>query len=420
MWQRLLGLMVMMAWASVARAEDWPQFRGPTGLGYTSEKGLPTEWGGKEQKNVLWSAPVKGEGHASPIVVGKRIIVCNVEWPVKAEVMPKHYVTAYDLDDGHELWSSEVEPGAWLRNDFRSGPGGGYAAPTPCAVGERIFCVFGSSVLAILDLDGKLIKRIPIEPHSFDVTVGSSPVPTKDGVIMLCAMAKKEDSRLIQFSLDGEVRWETKLPTVGFAHSTPIAINVNGKPQIVVVASGGGDSADAAQGFDADTGERVWWARGAGEASSPAFADGRVYFDSGRGSKGTVVDVSGSGDVTESHLKWTIGAVPEAIGSPIIVGERVYRLHSPNVLKCWRLDDGKQVFAERLQDIGSTWASPIADGNQRLYFASAGKSFVLAAGDKYELLAVNDLGDANHASPAVAGNRLLLLGQKNLWCVGEK
>ncbi len=422
MFKRLLLLSVALCLTSTANA-DWPQFRGTTGLGYTSAKNLPIEWGGADNKNVVWSVPVKGEGHASPVVVGKRVIVCNVEWPAKsAETMPKHFVTAYDLTDGHELWSTEIEPGPWLRNDFRSGPGGGYAAPTPCVVKDHIHCVFGSAVLAILDLDGKVVKRSELTPRTFDVTAGSSPMAWQDNVYLLFGMSKREDSQVQCLQAGtGELRWRQMLPNAGFAHSSPILIEVNKQPQVVVVASGGGEADDALQALDAQTGKPIWHCRGAGEASSPAFANKLLYFDSGRGSKGTVVDVTGAGDVTGTHLQWTVGAVPEAIGSPIIVGERIYRLHTPNILKCWNLADGKQVFAERLPKISSTWASPIADSSGRIYFACGGVSYVLQAGDKLEILATNDLGDANHASPAVAGDdTLLLLGQKKLWCIANR
>jgi outer membrane protein assembly factor BamB len=418
----LLSLLIASSLAVPARA-DWPQFRGPTGLGYTTAKNLPVEWGGPEKKNVLWSAPLKGEGHASPIVAGDKVIVCNVGWPVKSDKeMPKHFVTAYSLRDGSELWSTEIEPGPWLRSDFRSGPGGGYAAPTPCLAKDHIHCLFGSAVLAILDLDGKLVKRQEIKPHTFDVTIGSSLITNGEDLFLLCGMAKKEDSRLACLAaVTAELKWEKKLPTVGFAHSTPVLIEAEGQRQLVIAASGGGETDDAVQSFDPATGERLWQARGAGEASSPAYAEGLLYFDSGRGSKGTVVDVSGAGDVTSTHIKWSVGAVPEAIGSPIIVDKRVYRLHTPNILKCWRLEDGEQVFSQRLNDISSTWGSPLADARGRIYFATAGKSYVLQSGDKFESLAVNDLGDANHASPAVAGDdKLLLLGQKKLWCVGRR
>ncbi len=55
-------------------------FRGPTGLGYTTEKNLPVKWGGKEKANVRWASPLVGEGHASPIVWGDLVLVSTVAW----------------------------------------------------------------------------------------------------------------------------------------------------------------------------------------------------------------------------------------------------------------------------------------------------------------------------------------------------
>jgi outer membrane protein assembly factor BamB len=95
-------------------------------------------------------------------------------------------------------------------------------------------------------------------------------------------------------------------------------------------------------------------------------------------------------------------------------------LQSPNVLKCWRADDGKLVYTERLPDITTSWASPIADAAGRIYYASAGKSYVLQAGAEFRVLAVNDLDDPNHASPAVAGGRIYLAGTRMLHCIGKK
>ncbi|HVR72990.1 MAG TPA: hypothetical protein VMT52_01605 [Planctomycetota bacterium] len=68
----------------------------------------------------------------------------------------------------------------------------------------------------------------------------------------------------------------------------------------------------------------------------------------------------------------------------------------------------------------STWASPIADPSGRIFFASAGKSVVIEAGPGLKVLATNDLGDPNHASPAVAGGRMFLVGTKAVYCVGKK
>jgi hypothetical protein len=175
-----------------AVAEDWPQFRGPSGLGYTAQENLPVEWGAADSTNVIWRSPLVGEGHSSPIVSGDRLFVCTAHWPETAtdrkQTIPEHHVLCYSVADGKLMWDALVEPGPWRRVDFRSGPGGGYAAPTPAADGKRVYVVFGSSVIAALDFDGRVVWRHAIVPHNFDVTVGSSPILFEDTVLMLCAM----------------------------------------------------------------------------------------------------------------------------------------------------------------------------------------------------------------------------------------
>jgi outer membrane protein assembly factor BamB len=418
-----IGAVIAIA-AATARADDWPQFRGPTGFGLSPAKGLPVTWGGPQKANVLWTSPTAGEGHASPIVRGDRLFTCSVKWPedpaARKAAIPEHHVTCYATADGKQLWDAKLEPGPWLRGVFRSGPGGGYAAPTPCTDGKHVFVAFGSAVLASFDFDGHLAWRKELVPYTFDVTLGSSPVLYKDTVILLCAMAKKADSRVVAFdAATGAARWEAKMPTVGFAHSTPVLIDVKGKAQLLILASGIAVAPDGLQALDPATGERIWWCRAGGDAASPAYGDGIVYVDSGRGGPGFAVDPTGTGDVTKTHVKWTVPQVPEAIGSAIISGGLVYRLHSPGVVKCWKAATGEEVYSRRLEGLSSTWASPILDGEGHLLFASGGRSVVVKAGPEPEILGVNDLGDANHASAAVAGGRIYIVGLKQVYCVGR-
>ena len=417
-------LAFLLVVGSTALADEWPQFRGPTGLGATAEKNLPVTWGGEKSENILWKSPLVGEGHASPIVWKDRVYISTVRWaggkPDPA-VMPEHHVLCYGAADGKLLWDTPVPPGPWLRNDFRSGAGGGYAAPTPATDGKNVFVVFGSSVMAALDLEGKIAWRQEIRPHTFDVTIGSSPILFGDSILMLCAMAKAADSRLVAFAKsDGQVKWETKMPKVGFGHSTPLLITVKGKPQVVVLASGMGAKDDGLQAFDPTDGRRLWWCKAQGDASSPAYGGGIVYTDSGRGGNGIAVDPTGEGDVGATHVKWTVGGLGEAIGSPIVVGGHVVRLISGGVVRVWSAADGQETDKQRLDKLGSSWASPISDGDGRIYFASGGKSYVVQSGPQLKVLAVNDLGDPNHCSPAVANGRLFIAGMKNLYCIGAK
>lgn len=411
--------------SAAALGENWPQFRGPTGLGYSTDREVPIQWGGEKETNVLWKTPLVGEGHASPIIWQDHVFVCTARWPEsvtdRTKVIPEHHVLCYSTQDGRQLWDTQVPPGPWLRTDFRSGPGGGYAGPTPATDGTRVFVVFGSSVMAALDFSGKILWRKEIKPYTFDVTIGSSPVLYGDSLLMQYAMTNKSDSKLLAYNTaDGSVKWETPLPHTGFAHTTPVLIEVQGRRQLVVVASGNKENDEGIQSFDPNNGERLWWCRGAGEAASAAYGSGILYCDNGRGGPGVAVSPTGTGDVTSTHIKWKQNQVPEAIGSPIIVGPFVYRLHTPNVLKCWRVSDGQQLFAARLDGITTTWGSPVADANGHLFFASAGKSYVIESGEEFKVLAVNDLGDANHASPAICDGRMYLVGTRNIYCICHK
>lgn len=407
------------------RADNWPQFRGPSGLGLSAETRLPESWGDPDGSNVVWKSPLVGEGHASPIVWQDRVFVCTAYWPDtvadRKQVIPEHHVQCFSVATGQRNWDITIEPGPWKRDDFRSGPGGGYAAPTPATDGKRAYVVFGSSVIAAVDFDGHVVWRKPIVPHNFDVTVGSSPILVDDTVLLLCAMTDPKDSKLIFFDqADGSVRREIPLPKARFAHSTPLKINVAGMSQLIIAASGGSESEAGIQSIDAKSGDRLWWCRGGGEAATPAFGSGIVYCDSGRGGPGVAIDPTGRGDVTGDHIRWKVNAVPEGIGSPTIAGDRVYRLHTPNILKCWNAEDGKQVYAQRLDRLTSSWASPIFDGNGRLYFATAGVSYVIQSGDDFKVLSINDLKEPNHASPAVSNGKIFLLGTRHLFCLGSQ
>jgi outer membrane protein assembly factor BamB len=195
-----------------------------------------------------------------------------------------------------------------------------------------------------------------------------------------------------------------------------VLVDIKGKAQLLVAG------AQQLQGLDPSNGDVIWWCAASGrigDTPSPVYGGGLVYCDSGRGGQGIAVDPTGSGDVTKTHLKWRIPQVPEGFSSPIIVGDHLYRLHGPEVVKCWKLTTGEQVFGERLPGV-STAASPFATPEGRVYFASAGKSYVLKAGPQLEVLAVNDLGDGSQASPAVANGHIFLKGRRYLYCIGKK
>src|SRR5262245_32704177 len=82
-------LLVVVVGVSAARAENWPRYRGPTGMGVSTNTDLPLTWGGKDATNVLWKVPLPGttakgkpdHNQSSPIVWKDRIFVATAYWP---------------------------------------------------------------------------------------------------------------------------------------------------------------------------------------------------------------------------------------------------------------------------------------------------------------------------------------------------
>ncbi len=404
--------------ASAARAEDWPQYRGPTGMGLSTDADLPLKWDGKTGENVRWKVPLPGttakgkadHNQSSPIISKDRVFATTAYWPAGRDQkeFPEQHVTCFQLSDGKQLWDTEVPAGPWKLADLR----GGYCAPTPCTDGDRVYVLFGSSTLAALDFAGKIVWQNEIPDwKDFDVAVASSPV-LHDGRLYLLADRNNKAGTLTAYDpTTGKELWVRKR-TTPFSHTTPTVAEHDGKPLMLVGAAG------ELQCLDPKTGDRLWWVKTAGDVTSPVYANGFVYTDSGRGGSGVYVDATGTGDLTATNVKWKLNNVSEALSSPAIVGDHLYRLQSPSTLRCVELKTGKVVCAERLEGVSGS-ASPVA-AKDRLYFASAGKSFVVAVGPKCEVLSVNDLGEPSAASAAASAGRLVLKGTKHLFCVGAK
>jgi outer membrane protein assembly factor BamB len=405
-------------------AEDWPDYRGPTGMGVIQEETkLPLRWDAKTGENILWKVLLPfGNGspdhnQGSPIVAKGRVFVTNCVWSANADrkaTQPEHHVTCYRLSDGKQLWDQVVKPGPWTISDLR----GGYAAPTPASDGKRVYAAFGSSILHALTRDGKPIWSQIIPDHAtFDVAMAVSPVVFGDTVILLTD--RKSSKATIQAfdTATGRQRWLRKREKTSFGHVTPVLTSVNGRPQLLVSAT------NALQGIDPTNGEVIWsckWGRGIWPVSSPVMAKGLVYCMGGRGGHpGLIVDPKGTGDITATHLKTKLDPSPSGLGSPVSFGDLVFRMSQPGVLRCVRITTGEELFKERLPKGIDPAVSPIITPDGLIYMASAGKTLVVRAVEKFEIISMSDLGDASRASAAVSEGKLILKGKTYLWCISK-
>ena len=416
----LIGCLTL-AFPSLAEAEDWPQFRGPTGGGLSKETDLPLTWGGPKNDNVLWSADLLGDGISSPIVWKDRLFVLNASRQAADlkidRSYPEQYVACYDTQRGKLLWNTIVPAGPWKRAHHKKA-GGGFANCTPATDGERVYALFGTSILAALDYTGRIVWQKDLIPHNYDMEMATSPIVFDKFVIVYCGMMN--GSRLVAFDRKtGEIAWDKDLKDTGYGHNTPLIMQVKAEPRMILMGAGLGTAKNAIQGFDPRTGDRLWWCAGRGETASAVLAKGLVFCDSGRGGIAKMVDPSGAGNVSDTHVKWS-AEFSGGLSSPLVVGDHLYRLHDNGTLTCWDIASGAKVYQERVNGLSSNWSSPVADAAGRIYLASGGTSVVVEGGIEFKVLATNKLNDSNHASPAIANGRLYLVGNKKLYAIGKK
>jgi outer membrane protein assembly factor BamB len=419
----LLALCLLGALQIFSRAEDWPGWRGPTGLGYSKEKELPLTWNGKTGQNVLWKSLLHGgaknnpdftsPGWSSPIVFKDRIFLTTAIWPQglsdkeRRASIAEHHVLCFSVKDGKQLWDTVVPAGPIVVTNIYHG----YAVPTPATDGKLVYALFGSGVMVALDFKGKIVWREEL-PHRNDQDNGvcSSPVLYDDAVIIpgiqdlgLRALYKKT----------GRVKWEQKIKQRN-TMATPALVRIGDKLQLIHHAGG-------IQGIDPETGKVLWTCRAPTSQSSPVFGGGLLYADAGRGGqKGAVIDPTGTGDVSKTHVKWETRVEGVAGSSAIIVGDHVYRITGQDFIRCWNLATGELVHELKTPRITPS-ASPIGTADGRIYFASPGKSYVLKASPKLEILAVNDLNDGpDYTTPAFSDGRIFIKGKSYLWCIGAK
>jgi outer membrane protein assembly factor BamB len=404
--------------AADGRAENWPQFRGPAGMGQSNEKDLPIAWGGPKNEHVLWKTPLPhtlaqakpDHNQSSPIIWDGKVFITTSFWPngKTQKDYPEHHVSCYSAE-GKQLWDATVKPGPWLLTDLR----GGYTAPTPATDGASVFVLFGSGVAAAFDFAGAPLWRSELpDPQKFDVAIGTSPILYGDTLLILCDKTAKSSHLLSLDKKTGQVKWDVKRPMANFGHTTPVLAKINDRDVLLIGAS------SQLQAVDPTDGKVLWWANNTGDVPCPVVAGGLVYCDNGRGGVGIAVDPNGSGDVTKTHVKWKTDKKIGGLGSPAFFGDYLYRLRDTG-LTVWKITTGEVLDDERVAGVPTT-PSPFTTADGRIYFATAGRSAVVKAGPKIEVLATNDLGEDNGSSAAVSGGRIYFKGKNHLIAIGNK
>lgn len=422
---------------AVARAQNWPSFRGPGATGVLDTRhDTPVAWDVGARRNVAWRTAIPGLGHSSPIIWGDRIFVTTAvssdpksvfQYPLAGDLdrrsdLSKHQFKLFCLDKhtGKIIWENVA---AELVPRVARHPHNSYASATPATDGKRVVAFFGSEGLYAFDFDGKPLWKQdvgPLDQGAFDLPdyqwgSASSPIIYKNLVIVQCDQQK--GSFLAAFDVaTGKPVWRTPREALP-SWSTPTVYEGAERAELVT------NGTEYFRGYDPVSGNELWRIKGTSMISvpTPFAAHGLIYLASGyyRFIQPIVALKPGAtGEVQPERVAWRTEKGAPYLPTPIVYGDYFYAFNHRGILTVYNAWTGERIYEQRLAS-GAFSSSPVATGGH-LYAASEdGDVYVVKAGPTFELLATNKMDEVVMATPALTDGMLIVRGLNHLFGIAE-
>jgi outer membrane protein assembly factor BamB len=392
--------------AMAACAENWPCWRGPRLDGSSVEANVPRHW--SASSNIVWSAPVPGLGHASPIVWEDRVFTITS----MAEKQARNLL-CFDRNNGRLLWQKTVITSPLERKHSLNS----HASSTPATDGKLVYVAFldlNEMVVAAYDFQGE--RKWLVRPGTFSSMHGfcSSPILHKDMIIV--NGDHDGDGYMVALRRhSGEEAWKIDRPNKMRSYCAPLIREMARKTQMVLAGS------KCVASYDPADGKLHWIVDGPTDqfVASPVYSErtGLVYITGGYPDHHTLaIKPDGGGNVTSTKIVWRTNKGVAYVPSPIIEGDYFLIVSDSGVAHCFEAATGKLQWQERM---GEHHAS-LVSANGLVYFLNDnGVTHVVKPGAKYELVAKNELGERTFASPAISDGQLFIRGDEHLYCIGQ-
>ena len=428
-------------------SNSWPGFLGPVPTSVQADR-LPLKW--TPESNIAWQVNLPGYGQSSAVVWGDHVYVTMVEGAKKETLR----IVAYQLTEGKLLWQQDIATKNLGENtDYFS-----RAAPTPVVDQDGVYVLYESGDFVAYGHDGKLKwqRDLVAEFGVIKSRHGLSSSPLQDSKHVFVCMQSDENPYLMAVSKqDGKTVWKVERP-VGTAWSSPIWFEVSdGSQQIVMSAAGGGGRApgETSPGslvaYDPQSGTELWKLSGLSGNSAPTphlVSPGRLLVGASAGREGGptkeaietngMVEVKKGASNYEASYIWRSKKATCGFCSPTSYRGVAYFVDRRGTLFGLDIETGSEVFNERLGF--PVWATPMGVGDRVYFVGEDGMTTVIAAGNKYEVLATNSLweptaeaeaeGDSPRAmlnkvrqyAVAVVGESILIRRGDKLYCLRSK
>jgi outer membrane protein assembly factor BamB len=430
---RLLIAAIAVTAAVASGGDSWPGYRGPTGDGHAAGANLATTW--SETENVRWKTAIHGKAWSSPVIQGNQVWVTTADEllmekspPAKgakggAPDNPVKEVTFYAVcaDRASGKIVHDVKLGSQMNPQYCH-PFNSYGSCTPFLDGGRLYAHFGSLGTWCLDAATEKIlwERRDLECNHFRGPA-SSPIVSGDLVYLIFdgfdqqyVVALNKHTGATEWKTDRNIKYSSANGDFKKAYATPALVEIDGKPQLIC------PSAECTIAYDPKSGAELWRISHGGMNGSgrPVMSAGLLYLTSGHNGRLLAVKPSGSAMLPPSAVAWQAAKNVPTRPSVLIDNGLLYMVSDNGIASCLDAASGKAYWSERLD--GEFSASPILAGKFIYCCNQSGKTFVLATGKTFNVVAENRLDGGFMASPAVAGNDLILRTRTHLYCIGAK
>ena len=394
-----------------ARGQDWTRFRGPNGSGITSARGVPTTW---TERDFRWRVPTPGAGHSQPVIWGDRLFLTSATAEGRERVL-----VCLDKHTGRELWTRTYA----LPTHRPINRNSSYANASAVVDAGRVVACFVSAEhfwVRAFDHAGKELWAHDLGTFESQHGHGASPI-IHDGRVVV---TNDQDGRsfVVAFDLaDGREVWRTPRRTSrnGTAYGTPcLQVRADGREELLFTSQSHGISS-----LDPRTGTPNWESPVFNKrmAASPVVAGDLVIGSCGQGGGAgnylTAVRLGGSGDVSKTHVAYTLRSGTPYVPTPLYREGRLFWISDGGVAAAIDAATGRELWSERVR--AEFFASPVIIDGRIFCPSTKGEMLVLGTGETFELLARNPLLEGSHATPCVDGGRLYVRTFTHLLCLGS-
>ena len=413
----LAAITTLLVLFVVVRADNWPQWRGPSLNGVSNEKNLPVKW--TTEENISWKVPMPGLSGSTPIIWRDRIFLNVAEGDDLALWCLKKL-------NGEVLWKQPLGGGNTKMRKHNM------SSPSPVTDGRSVYVMTGTGLLKGFDFNGKELwsRDIQKEYGQFGLNWGyaSSPLLHEDSLYVQVLHGMKTDDPSYVMRIDkknGKTLWKVDRPTNAIrespdSYTTPALLRY-GKTTEIVITGG-----DCVTGHDPANGKELWRANGLNPdnnpfyriVASPIVFDNIIYAPT-RVKPLLALKAGGRGDITSSHVLWSTVNGPD-VPTPVTDGKYFYVVNDRGVMYCFDAKTGAEVYSQQRIKPGTYSGSPVlADG--KIYVTNEdGLTTVVAAGPKFEVLAENALNDYVLSSPAISDGQIFIRTSQHLYAIGLK